>query len=135
MRSTQLFYDSYMNTELAKENGFIGPSDWGLSCYRCMKAALLGIADCAAAGADYTDSEVLTQYIKNISWTDSTGVHQFRDLDNQLTFNVYYGTTEKVEGWVEPISPSYKTYTAEECLPTQEEMAEYAQKLGVDDRF
>ena len=38
---TQLFYDSYMNTELAKENGFIGPSDWGLSCYRCMKAALL----------------------------------------------------------------------------------------------
>ncbi len=63
---TQLFYDSYMNTELAKENGFIGPSDWGLSCYRCMKAALLGIADCAAAGADYTDSEVLTQYIKGI---------------------------------------------------------------------
>ena len=99
------------------------------------KAALLGIADCAAAGADYTDSEVLTQYIKNISWTDSTGVHEFRDLDNQLTFNVYYGTTEKVEGWVEPISPSYKTYTAEECLPTQEEMAEYAQKLGVNDRF
>ena len=132
---TQLFYDSYMNTELAKENGFIGPSDWGLSCYRCTKAALLGIADCAAAGADYTDSEVLTQYIKNISWTDSTGVHEFRDLDNQLTFNVYYGTTEKVEGWVEPISPSYKTYTAEECLPTQEEMAEYAQKLGVNDRF
>ena len=129
------FYNDYMNTDLAKENGFAGPSDWGLSCYRCMKAALLGIADCAAAGADYTDSEVLTSYIKKVSWTDSTGEHAFRDLDNQLTFNVYYGTTEQDPNWVEPISSEYKAYTAEQCLPNQEEMQAYAEKLGVPDRF
>lgn len=129
------FYQDYMSTQTAVENNFVGPSDWGLSCYRCMKAALLGIQDCAAAGADYTDSEVLTTYIKNISWTDCTGTHQFRDLDNQLTFNVYYGTTEQDSGWVEPIANNYKTYTAEQCLPNEQEMKDYAAALGVTGRF
>ena len=129
------FYDDFMGSDTAKENGFVGPSDWGLTCYRCMKAALLGIKDCAEAGEDYMDSEVLTSYIKNVSWTDATGEHKFRDLDNQLTFNVYYGTTAENPDYVEPVADEYLTYTSEEALPTEEEMKAYAEQLGVTDRF
>lgn len=132
------FCDSYMANELCQANNYVAPSDSGLSCYRGIKAIALGLQSCVDAGADYTDPQVLTEAIKGISWTDSTGEHVFRDLDNQLTFNYYYGVSSE-EGSDQyagnPTATNIVTYTADEVLPTAEEMADYAKTLGVTDRF
>ena len=132
------FCDSYMANELCQSNGYVAPADAGLHCYRGIKAIGLGLQACVDAGSDYTDPEVLTNAIAGISWTDSTGEHHFRELDNQLTFDYYYGvsTQEGSENYGgSPVATDIVTYTSDEVLPTQEEMEAYAQTLGVTDRF
>lgn len=132
------FCDNYMANEICVENGYVAPSDSGLSCYRCVKSIALGLQACVDAGTDYTDPQVLTDAISGISWTDSTGEHSFRELDNQLTFDYYYGvsTEEGSEAYNgNPIATDIITYTSDEVLPTEEEMASYAETLGVTDRF
>lgn len=132
------FCDSYMANPLCQENGYVAPADAGLHCYRAVKAIGLGLQACADAGSDYTDSQTLTDAIADVSWTDSTGEHHFRELDNQLTFDYYYGvsTAEGSEAYNgSPVATDIVTYTADEVLPTEEEMAAYAETLGVTDRF
>lgn len=132
------FCDNYMANELCQQNGYVAPADAGLHCYRCIKAIGLGLQACVDAGIDYTDPQALAEAIGGISWTDSTGEHHFRELDNQLTFDYYYGvsTQEGSEAYNgSPIATDIVTYTADEILPTQEEMEAYAQTLGVTDRF
>ena len=132
------FCDTYMANELCQENGYVAPADAGLHCYRATKAIALGLQGCVEAGTDYTDSQVLADAIGDVSWTDSTGEHHFRELDNQLTFDYYYGvsTQEGSEPYNgSPIATDIVTYTADEILPTQEEMEAYAETLGVTDRF
>ena len=134
----KLFCDNYMANEIASSSGYVAPSDSGLSCYRCVKAAALGIQACVDAGTDYTDPEVLADAIAQVSWEDSTGVHEFRALDNQLTFNYYYGVSSE-EGsdayGGNPTATDIITYSAEDLLPTEEEMKAYAETIGVTDRF
>lgn len=132
------FCDYYMNNEISKSSGYVAPADAGLSCYRCVKAIAYGITACLDAGTDYKDPEVLTKAIAGISWSDSTGEHHFRELDNQLTFDYYYGVSseegsEAYKG--SPIATDIITYSAEDLLPTEEEMKAYAKSLGVTDRF
>ena len=132
------FCDNYMNNPISQENGYVAPSDAGLSCYRCVKSIVLGAQSCVDAGTDYTDPQTLTDAIAQISWTDSTGEHHYRELDNQLTFDYYYGvsTQEGSEAYNNsPIATDIVTYTADEVLPTEEEMKAYAETLGVTDRF
>lgn len=60
------------------------------------------------------------------------------ELDNQLTFDYYYGvsTQEGSEAYNNsPIATDIVAYTADEVLPTEEEMKAYAETLGVTDRF
>lgn len=132
------FCDSYMNNQVSKDSGYVAPSDSGLSCYRCVKSIALGAQGCIDAGTDYTDPQALTDAIAQISWTDSTGEHHYRELDNQLTFDYYYGVTteEGTEAYNNsPIATDVVTYTADEVLPTEDEMKAYAETLGVTDRF
>lgn len=129
------FCDDYVSNPIAKEAGYIAASDAGLSCYRSTKAILLGLEACVAAGSDYSNSQVLTDAIKGISWKDSTGEHHFRDFDNQLTFNVYYGTSAESEKFGSPIAKDIITYSADDLLPTLDEMKSYAKELGYPDRF
>ena len=103
-----------------------------------MKAIALGIQACLDAGTDYTDPQVLTEAIGGISWEDSTGEHHFRELDNQLTFDYYYGVSceegsEAYNG--NPVATDIITYSSDDLLPTEQEMKDYAEKLGVTGRF
>lgn len=132
------FCDNYMNNQICKDSGYVAPSDSGLSCYRGTKAIALGAQSCVDAGTDYTDPQTLTDAIAQVSWSDSTGEHHFRDLDNQLTFDYYYGVSseegsEAYKG--NPVATDIITYSADEILPTEEEMKAYAEVLGVKDRF
>jgi ABC-type branched-subunit amino acid transport system substrate-binding protein len=132
------FCDSYMANEICQANGYVAPSDSGLSCYRGIKAIALGVQACVDAGTDYTDPQTLTDAIKNVEWSDSTGDHYFRDLDNQLTFDYYYGVSseegsEAYNG--NPIATDIITYSSDDLLPTEQEMKDYAESLGVTDRF
>ena len=134
----QAFCTEYMANPIAVDSKYVAPADAGLSCYRCAKAIFTGLQDCVKNGQDYTNSEVLAQAIKNMSWTDSTGTHTFRSLDNQLTFDIYYGTSTKdgseaYQG--NPVATAIKTYTPDQVLPTEQEMKDYAATLGVTDRF
>ena len=128
------FCDDYMSNEIAKNSNYVAPSDSGLSCWRCVKAIALGIQSCVDSGKDYSDPEILTDAIANISWSDSTGDHSFRPLDNQLTMNYYYGVSTK-EGSDEyagnPLATDIITYSSEDLLPTEEEMKDYADSLGI----
>lgn len=134
----QAFCKDSMDNPITKQNKYVAPSDAGLSCYRCCEAILLAIQDCVKNGKDYKDSEVLTEAIRNVKWSDSTGEHTFRALDNQLTFDVYYGTSTK-DGSQDyggsPVATDITTYTADQVLPTEDEMKSYAKTLGVTDRF
>ena len=132
------FADNYMSNELTQQANYVAPADSGLSCYRCVKAIALGAQACVDAGTDYTDSEALTDAIAKISWEDSTGEHSFRELDNQLTMNYYYGVSseegsENYNG--NPTATDVIEYTSDDLLPTEEEMKAYAEELGVTDRF
>lgn len=132
------FCDAYMANELCQENNYVAPADSGLTCYRCVKVIALGIEACVEAGTDYHDPEVLTEAIKGVSWSDSTGEHSFRELDNQLTFDYYYGVSseEGSEAYAgSPVAADIITYSAEELLPSEQEMKDYAETLGVTDRF
>ena len=129
------FCEDYLANDIAVQNGYIAAADSGLSCYRCAKSIALGIQACVDAGTDYTDSEVLTKAIKGMKWTDSTGDHYFRDFDNQLTMNVYYGTSTESDQYNSPVAKDIITYTADEILPTLEEMKAYAETLGYPERF
>ena len=69
---------------------------------------------------------------------DSTGEHHFRELDNQLTFDYYYGVSceegsEAYNG--NPVATDIITYSSDDLLPTEQEMKDYAEKLGVTGRF
>lgn len=134
----QSFCKDYMANQIAVDSKYVAPADAGLSCYRCAMSIFTGLQDCVKNGKDYTNSEVLADAIKNMSWTDSTGTHKFRDLDNQLTFDIYYGTStqtgsEAYQG--NPVATDIKVYIADQVLPTEQEMKDYAAKLGVTDRF
>ena len=132
------FCDDYMANEICQSSGYVAPSDSGLSCWRCIKALELGIRACIDAGTDYTDPEVLTDAITGIEWTDSTGEHKFREIDNQLTFDYYYGVSseEGSEAYGgNPVATDIITYSSEDLLPTAEEYASYAETLGVESRF
>lgn len=134
----QTFCKEYMANTLATSNKYVAPADSGLSCYRAAKAIVLGIQDCVKNKTDYKNSEVLAKSIKGISWTDSTGAHTFRDLDNQLTFDIYYGTSTKTGSDAyqgNPVATDIKTYKADQSLPTEQEMKDYAKSLGVTNRF
>lgn len=128
------FCTDYMKNQIAVSSKYIAPSDSGFTCYRCCKSILLGIQKCLDEGKDYKNSEVLSDAIRNISWKDSTGEHKFRELDNQLTFDVYYGTSTKKGSEAfggNPVAADIHTFTADEILPTKQEMKSYAEKLGV----
>ena len=132
------FCEFYMANEITKASGYVAPSDSGLSCYRGIKAIALGAQACVDAGTDYTDPEVLTKAISEVKWSDSTGEHYFRDFDHQLTFDYYYGvsTAEGSEAYQgNPVAGNIVVYPADELLPTLDEMKEYAEVLGVTDRF
>lgn len=132
------FCKYYMDNELSKSSGYVAPADAGLSCYRGIKAIACGLKACVEAGTDYHDSEVLTKAIMGAKWSDSTGEHFFRDLDNQLTFDYYYGVSseegsEAYNG--NPTAANVITYKADQVLPTEDEMRAYAKDLGITDRF
>jgi ABC-type branched-subunit amino acid transport system substrate-binding protein len=134
----QAFCKDYMANQIAVDSKYVAPADAGLSCYRCAMAIFTGLQDCVKNGKDYTNSDVLADAIKNMSWSDSTGTHKFRDLDNQLTFDIYYGTSTKdgseaYQG--NPVATDIKTYSVDQVLPTEQEMKDYAAKLGVTNRF
>lgn len=134
----QTFCKDYMNSPISKQNKYTAPSDAGLSCYRCAEAIILGIQDCIKTGKDYKNSEVLSSAISSVSWSDSTGKHVFRPLDNQLTFDVYYGTSTKDGSQAydgSPVAQNIKTYSADQVLPSEDEMKDYAKALGVTGRF
>ncbi len=134
----QAFCKDYMDSQISKQNKYSAPSDAGLSCYRCAESIILGVQNCIKDGKDYKDSEVLTSAISSVNWSDSTGKHVFRPLDNQLTFDVYYGTSTKDGSEAYggcPVAKDIKTYTADQVLPTEDEMKSYAKTLGVTGRF
>ena len=134
----QTFCKLYMANPIAVSSGYVAPSDSGLSCYRAAMALLIGIQDCVKNNQDYNNSDILTQSIANVSWTDSTGAHTFRSLDNQLTFDIYYGTSTETGSDAyqgNPVATDIKTYNADQCLPSEQEMKDYATTLGVTDRF
>ena len=136
--TVQNFCKLYMENELCASSGYVAPADAGLSCYRGIKSIALGIQACVDEGKDYTDPQVLTEAISGISWTDSTGEHRFRELDNQLTFDYYYGISSKEGSEAyggNPIAADIITYTSDDLLPTEQEMKDYAESLGVKDRF
>lgn len=136
--STKDFTDGfYASAERHGASPDLVPGDLSYASYNAGKALGIGLLACAEAGDDYTDGDTLTQYIHDASWSDGCGDHYFRDFDNQLTFDSYYVVS--ADGGEErnsfPISDgtSEVKYTADEYLPTFEEMDAYAQELGVTD--
>ncbi|MDO4549350.1 MAG: ABC transporter substrate-binding protein, partial [Clostridia bacterium] len=134
--STKDFTDGfYAAAERHNATEGLTPGDLSYAAYNCGKVLGMGLTACAAAGDDYTDGNVLTRYIHASEWSDSCGDHYFRDFDNQLTFDSYYVVS--ADGGEElnhlPIGVECVKYTADEYLPTFEEMDEYAREIGVTD--
>ena len=129
------FCDRYMSNPIAVEQNHSAPNDWGLQGYRAVRIAAMGIQACVENGLDYSDGTVLAEELGKVSWTDCTGEHYFRELDNQLTYDMYYGITAEDENWRSPIATGVEKFTADEHLPSQEDYAAYAEVLGVESRF
>lgn len=120
-------------SSIATENGYY-PADTTTYQYLVMRCLQLAVDDCVAQGKDYMDSKVFAEAISNVQWEDSLGEHHFRKgLDNQLTTNIYYGTSassENFEGVA--ICEEYVTFTADQYLPTAEEMKAWGETHGFD---
>lgn len=105
------------------------PHDYELQQYWCTKAVLLGIKACLDAGNNPADSTALTEAIGGLSWTDVGGEHSFRDFDHQMTYNLYFVDAQdsgEENGYMAIPSDLAAVYTADQWLPTYEEIAEYA---------
>ncbi|MDE7171158.1 MAG: ABC transporter substrate-binding protein [Oscillospiraceae bacterium] len=113
------------------------PSEGALGIYWAFKSLQQACNDCIAAGKDFTNSDELAAALANVRWTDDAGEHYYRDFDHQLMFDVWFNDT--VDGGSEydnyPIGGNMVRYTAEEYLPTREEMEEYAISKGFTNRF
>ena len=62
--------------------------NYGAKLYHRVKRTYL-----LALGLSVSYTHLLNDAIAQISWTDSTGEHHYRELDNQLTFDYYYGVS------------------------------------------
>ncbi len=113
------------------------PSEGALGMYWAFKSLQLACNDCISGGKDVHDSDALAMALANVRWTDGAGEHYYRDFDHQLMFDVWF--TDTVNGGEKygsyPIGENMVKYTAEEYLPTKEEMEEYAISKGINDRF
>lgn len=123
----------FAEVPVAKENGYF-PSDNGLAVYNIFRVLTQALESCVAEGNDYTDSEVLTQAISAVKYTDCNGEHYFRTgLDNQYVTNIYYGTSKFDEAFPEVVvCDNIETFTGNDYLPTEEEMKAWAQDHGYD---
>lgn len=127
------FYDKYTaSTGQA-------PMDFALYGYWAGKAAVEAISACVKSGKDYTNGDVLTAALSEVEFESCGSKHSFRDIDHQLSMNIYFiEATDAGEEYNHIPLPADKSavYTAEEYLPTKEEMKTYAETvLNVKNRF
>lgn len=127
------YVEAYNNSDVAKEKGYY-PGDATTVQYLIMKCMVLAVKDCVDNGKDYTDPKVLAKAISNVEWEDTLGKHYFRKgLDNQLTSNLYYGTSAQSDDFPGvAICTEYKVFTPDEYLPTVEEMKAWGESHNFD---
>ena len=84
-----------------------------------------------------TDEAVVARYGPIAGIFSAYGEHYFRDFDHMLTYDAHYVTSadggEAFDYY--PIGADEVKYTAEEYLPSLEDMKIYAEQLGHADRF
>ena len=92
------------------------------------------VESCASAGTDYRDSQVLTEAISAVKYSDCNGDHYFRTgVDNQFVTNLYYGTSKFDENYPEVVvCENIETFSGDEYLPSADEMKAWAQTQGYD---
>lgn len=127
------FCKDYRETDVAKENGYF-PSDNGLAIYNIFNVLKQAVESCASAGTDYRDSQVLTEAISAVKYSDCNGDHYFRTgVDNQFVTNLYYGTSKFDENYPEVVvCENIETFSGDEYLPSADEMKAWAQTQGYD---
>jgi hypothetical protein len=123
----KLFYE----TETAKTNNYYA-ADNTVSLYYIWTCIRMAIESCVADGKDYTDPQTMTDAIAAVEFSDTLGDHGFRTgLDNQWKTNMFYGTSAQSDDFPGvAICPDYETFTADEYLPTQAEMKDWATSHG-----
>lgn len=127
------YVTAYNASSIASENGYY-PGDATTTQYLIMRCIELAVNDCVTQGKDYTDPKVFAEAISNVSWEDSLGEHHFRKgIDNQLTTDIYYGTSASNENYQGvAICEEYVTFSGDEYLPTAEEMKAWGETHGFD---
>lgn len=115
------------------------PVETSLYLYWGGEAVLNALQDCIANGVDYTDGEALKNAIEAVSFTEFGSEHHFRDFDHQMTMNIYFvdavDAGEEFDHLAMAADPN-AVYSADEYLPTMEEMKTYGEEyLGVTGRF
>ena len=126
--------DAFYATETAKKNGYY-PDDNFIINYFVTKCIEYAVEACVEKGIDYTkDSNAFSEAISEVHFSDSFGEHYFRtDIDNQFTANMFYGTSYEDSNYAGvAICKEYVTYTAEEYLPTADEMKAWGSTHGFD---
>lgn len=123
----------FTETDVAKENGYF-PSDNGLAIYNIFNVLERAVDSCAADGKDYMDSEILTDAISAVKYTDCNGDHYFRTgIDNQFVTNIYYGTSKFDENYPDVVvCDMIETFKGDDYLPSADEMKAWAESQGYD---
>jgi branched-chain amino acid transport system substrate-binding protein len=131
----QAYTDAYHKASLKLGDTVLEPSD--PACYLGTLAILKAVRYCVDNNMDYNDGDVMADAITKISWTSFAGEHKFRDFDHTLTYDVYFVTSadggEKFSHY--PIGANAQKLTADQYLPTLEDMKIYAREIGYPDRF
>lgn len=135
----QDFYDDYKKVSIAGYGTEDPPADFSLYTYWSGVAIVSALEDCIASGKDYKDGTVLTEALEKVSFESCGTEHHFRDIDHQLTMDIYFieatDAGEEYHHYAKPKDPN-AVYSADEYLPSKEEMKEYGEKvLGVKGRF
>ncbi len=128
-------------TAMGKEiyNKDYQPVEYSMYLYWAGEALLHAIQQAKADNVDITKGENLKNLLENVSFTDFGSEHHFRDFDHQLTMDLFFvDAVDAGEEHGHLAMPADVTavHSAEEYLPTMEEMKAYGiEKLGVTDRF
>ncbi len=115
------------------------PVEYSMYVYWAGEALALALQDCIASGADYTNGDVLKAALEKISFEEFGSEHHFRDVDHQLTMELFYvdavDAGEENDHLAMPADVN-AVYQADEYLPTLEEMKDYGENvLKVSGRF
>jgi len=126
------FIDVWNTTDFAKEGWLF--AETSLLQYYIWTVIEQAGANVLNANGDIHDSETFTKAIADVKWTDCLGEHSFRaGIDNQLIIPLYFGTSAQSDEWPGiAICENYDTYTADQYLPTAEEMKAWGQEHGYD---